>query len=70
MSFLYSDDYYLPQKLERQVALFRDLPEDYGVVYCPAIGENDDSGQRWVYSSVGASGDVFQLDAELATGPY
>lgn len=32
-SLLVSDDYYLPQKLERQVAVFEDLPEDYGVVY-------------------------------------
>lgn len=32
-SLLLSDDYYLPQKLERQVAVFEHLPEEYGVVY-------------------------------------
>lgn len=34
VSFLYGDDYYLPQKLARQVAAFDQLPEKYGVVYC------------------------------------
>jgi glycosyltransferase involved in cell wall biosynthesis len=32
-SLLYSDDYYLPTKLERQVAAFEALPSEYGVVY-------------------------------------
>ena len=34
-SILCSDDYYLPQKLERQVATFEELPAGYGVVYSP-----------------------------------
>lgn len=33
VSFLYSDDYYLPAKLERQLAVFEDLSDRYGVVY-------------------------------------
>lgn len=32
-SILCSDDYYLPQKLARQVAAFEELPTEYGVVY-------------------------------------
>lgn len=32
-SLLQSDDYYLPEKLEKQVAEFEGLPADYGVVY-------------------------------------
>lgn len=34
VSILYGDDYYLPSKLERQVAVFETLPSTYGVVYC------------------------------------
>jgi glycosyltransferase involved in cell wall biosynthesis len=33
VSLLYSDDYYLPTKLERQVAALAALPNEYGVVY-------------------------------------
>jgi glycosyltransferase involved in cell wall biosynthesis len=56
ISFLYSDDCYLPQKLERQVALFRSLPADYGVVYSPAIGFNQLTGTRWTHGSFALSG--------------
>lgn len=34
ISILYGDDYYLPAKLERQIAVFETLPSAYGVVYC------------------------------------
>ena len=34
ISLLDSDDEYLPQKLERQILKFQDLPMDIGVVYC------------------------------------
>lgn len=33
ISFLSSDDWYLPEKLEKQVTLFETLDETYGVVY-------------------------------------
>jgi len=33
VSFLYSDDYYLPAKLERQVEVLERLPAEFGVVY-------------------------------------
>lgn len=33
ISFLSSDDWYLPEKLEKQVALFETLDDTYGVVY-------------------------------------
>lgn len=32
-SLLYADDYYLPHKLDHQVAMFETLPQEYGVVY-------------------------------------
>lgn len=56
VAVLYSDDFMLPDKLERQVALFRSLPDDYGVVYCPALGLNQLTGERWQHSSMGISG--------------
>ncbi len=34
ITFLDDDDEYLPEKLEKQVALFETLSPDYGVVYC------------------------------------
>lgn len=34
VTFLDDDDEYLPEKIEKQVALFESLPEDYGIVYC------------------------------------
>jgi glycosyltransferase involved in cell wall biosynthesis len=60
VSFLFSDDFYLPQKLERQVAAFRSLPDDYGVVYGPPLRLNDLTGARWQSPSIDASGDVFR----------
>jgi len=34
ITFLDSDDEYVPQKIEKQVALIESLPEEYGMVYC------------------------------------
>lgn len=47
ISFLYSDDLYLPDKLERQLALFRPLSEKFGVVYAPSRFRNQKSGREW-----------------------
>ena len=58
VAILYSDDYMLADKLERQVALFRELPEDYGVVYCPALGFNQLTGERWQHPSMEVSGSM------------
>jgi glycosyltransferase involved in cell wall biosynthesis len=60
ISFLYSDDCYLPSKLERQVNAFDTLSSDYGVVYGPAQGLNELTGQRWTYGSLAASGDILE----------
>ena len=60
VSFLYSDDFYLPTKLARQVEVFRSLDASYGVVYGPALGQNDVTGARWQYPNLAASGDVFE----------
>jgi glycosyltransferase involved in cell wall biosynthesis len=47
VSFLYSDDYYLRDKLARQVAAFAQLPLEIGVVYAPGSGRNELTGVRW-----------------------
>ncbi len=70
VSFLFSDDYYLPEKLRRQVDFFEELPGDYGVVYGPALRLNELTGARWRSSSIRASGDVFRnLMTEHNRGP-
>ncbi|HWE31303.1 MAG TPA: glycosyltransferase [Polyangia bacterium] len=56
ISFLYSDDYYLPTKLERQLAAFATLPDDYAVVYGPNEGFNVLTGKRWQHPCISASG--------------
>ena len=58
VAILYSDDLMLPDKLERQVAIFEALPAEYGVVYCPAIGFNQFTGECWTKPSYGLSGDI------------
>ena len=34
INYLDSDDEYLPDKIEKQIALIETLPEEYGMVYC------------------------------------
>ena len=58
VSILYSDDRFLPHKLERQLAIFERLPNDCGVVYAPAIRFNQLTGERWQYPSFGLSGEM------------
>jgi glycosyltransferase involved in cell wall biosynthesis len=48
ISFLYSDDFYLPHKLKTQVAAIESLPADYGVVYAPLKFMSQASGATWV----------------------
>lgn len=59
VSILYSDDYYLPHKLEVQVKLFDQLPEDYGFVYGPGRRLDVDTGEEWIDATTEASGWVF-----------
>ncbi len=43
ISLLPSDDWYLPQKLEKQLALFEQLPNNYGVVYSQGLRYYEDT---------------------------
>jgi len=45
ISILYSDDWYLPQKLEKQIFLFSKLPDDYGVVYSAGYRYFEDNNE-------------------------
>ncbi|HEU4533992.1 MAG TPA: glycosyltransferase, partial [Polyangiaceae bacterium] len=70
ISFLYSDDMYLPTKLERQVARFASLGPEWGVVYAYVEGLNQKTGRRWRFPSIAAEGDVFaDLLARHDRGP-
>lgn len=52
VSILYGDDYYLPEKLERQVACFATLPPRVGVVHGPGYRLNQLTGVRWRVGAV------------------
>jgi glycosyltransferase involved in cell wall biosynthesis len=61
VSLLYADDYYLPHKIEKQIAAFSVLDETYGVVYSPGYRLNVLTGRRWVPRTVKKSGEVLPL---------
>lgn len=58
ISLLYADDYYLPNKLERQIDEFMRIDPAVGVVYSPGDRVNQLTGERWQPSTLDASGDV------------
>ena len=60
ISFIYSDDYYLPNKLEIQCEAFQSLDKSYGVVYSPAMRYGQESDTMWRVPCVSSSGYVFE----------
>jgi glycosyltransferase involved in cell wall biosynthesis len=60
VSLLLADDYYLPQKLERQLQEFSKLTPDYGVVYSPGYRLDAQTGQQWVDNTVRSSGAILK----------
>lgn len=60
VTFLFSDDYFLPRKLQRQVDIFATLGDDYGVVYGPLLRHNVITKVRWRAPSMDTSGEVFE----------
>jgi hypothetical protein len=60
VSFLYSDDYYLPNKLAHQVALFAKAGDGYGVVYSSPLRHNQFTGKTWRQTCLHASGYVLK----------
>lgn len=59
ISFLYSDDYYLPSKIEKQVEIFNELDDTWGVVHTPGIREDILTGEKDFAPSTKAHGDCF-----------
>lgn len=57
-SILYSDDFYLPNKLERQLGCFHKDPA-IDVVYSPGYRLNQTTGRRWLDPTIDVSGSVF-----------
>jgi glycosyltransferase involved in cell wall biosynthesis len=56
LCWLYSDDLYLPDRLEKQVARFDQLDPSYGVVYGRGLGLNQKTGERWEFASRARNG--------------
>lgn len=63
ISWLYGDDYYLPNKIEIQVNSFDSLDQSYGVVYGPGFSEDALTNKKILSSSLSYSG--FCLDIFL-----
>ena len=61
VSFLFSDDYYLAHKLERQVAELEARDETWGVVYGPRRNVNELTGAMWDSQGIGADGWIFPV---------
>lgn len=56
IAILYADDYFLPERIAKQVACFEHLGRDCGVVYSPAWRLNVLTGERWRMRVNGKSG--------------
>jgi glycosyltransferase involved in cell wall biosynthesis len=57
VAFLYSDDWFLPFKLEHQVSLFDQLSPEYGLVYAPLHVYNQITKKEWDLPTVPAADD-------------
>lgn len=60
ISILFDDDYYLPEKIEKQVECFRTLDPSYGVVYSSGYRLNVESGEQWLQKTFHESGWVIR----------
>ncbi len=60
VSQLYGDDYYLPEKIEKQLQCFQKLPKEVGVVYSPGYRLNVVTGEKWIPPMIQKSGWVLE----------
>lgn len=70
VAFLYADDFFTHDKLERQAAALDALAADYGVVYGPTRHRNERTGVEWQAACIRRSGWVFRdLCCRVRQGP-
>lgn len=60
ISFLYADDYYLPDKFEKEIKCFSSLSSDYGVIHSPAYDYNVLTGEQRIMPCIPASGNILE----------
>lgn len=60
ISFLYSDDYYLPEKLNKQVKLMQKLSSDWGVVYAPGYSLDMSTKKLEIVKTIESSGNILK----------
>ena len=60
VTLLNGDDYFLPEKLERQVEAFSRASSDCGVVYGPTFRLNAVTGEQWVAPCLKESGYILK----------
>lgn len=60
ISILYSDDYYLPDKLEKQIACIAHLPSEWGVVHGPSYGVTVSTGKKTIMCCINSSGYIMK----------
>lgn len=60
ISILYSDDYYLPEKLDKQVSVMRKLSPEWGVAYSPGYQMNVATQKVEIVKSIESSGEILK----------
>lgn len=60
ISLLFSDDYYLPEKLEKQIKCFEGLTSEWGVVHSPGYELNVFSGKQTIENCMPVSGYILK----------
>ena len=60
ISLLYSDDYYLEDKIETQMNIFKDLSKEWGVVHGPVFREEVSTGERSIGQVTKAHGSCLE----------
>ena len=60
ISILYADDWYLPEKIEKQVSLFNIMPNSVGVVYCHGYYYIEESKTKVEHKRQSVRGYVFK----------
>jgi len=60
ISFLFADDYFLPDKFKKELECFSSLPDDYGFIHSPSYGYNVVTKKKTLLPCIPASGYVLK----------